>query len=81
MISTVVVIQYNFRFVAIKIPNMPNPEYEAISPLIKRGQAFYYADSNNQDFRIAAMSINDSSSAIARTVQQAIDAFKAKDSV
>jgi hypothetical protein len=68
-------------FVAIKIPNMPDPKFASASQWIKRGQAYYYADAKNQDFKIASMSINSSESAIGRTVQQAIDAFKAKDQV
>lgn len=66
---------------ALKIPNMPDPAFASQSQWIKKGQAYYYADSNNQEFKIAPMSINSSESAIGRTVQQAINAVKAKQQV
>jgi len=65
-------------FVALKIPNLAGKKYEALSKFIKFGQAFYYADSNNPEFRLSPLSINDSKSAIGMTVSQAIGAYKSK---
>jgi hypothetical protein len=50
----------------------------AINPHIEWGQAFYYADSNNQDFRFSDKAIKDPESAIGATVIQAIVKAKTK---
>ncbi|KAI6243729.1 Plancitoxin-1 [Aphelenchoides fujianensis] len=65
-------------FIALKIPNLKGKEYEAHSPHIRWGTAFFYADANNQDFHISAKDINDPKSAIGYTMQQAIDNYKKK---
>lgn len=60
-------------FIALKIPVLAN---RAESDFIKSGTAFFYADVNNQEFRMSDKNINDPKSAIGMTVSQAIDAAK-----
>lgn len=55
-----------------------NPKYASRDKLLKYGQAFFYADSNNKEFRISTRGIADPQSAIGATVTQAIDAVKSK---
>ncbi|KAI6173981.1 Cell-death-related nuclease 7 [Aphelenchoides besseyi] len=61
-------------FIALKTPMVAG--YDNMSPFIKSGTAFFYADANNQDFRISPKNINDPKSAIGMTMIQAMNAFK-----
>jgi hypothetical protein len=66
-------------FVAIKIPNLSEyPKFKSADPLIVRGQAYFYADSNNPEFILSKKSIADPTSAIGATVTQAIEAVNSK---
>ncbi|KAI6226923.1 Crn-7 [Aphelenchoides besseyi] len=61
-------------FIALKTPIVSG--YDEKSPFIKSGTAFFYADANNQEFRISPKNIADPKSAIGMTMSQAQEAFK-----
>ncbi|CAD5234761.1 unnamed protein product [Bursaphelenchus xylophilus] len=63
-------------FISLKMPTLSG---KTESPFIKNGLAYFYADSNNQDFRISQKDINDPKSSMGMTVTQAIDATKSSD--
>ncbi|KAI6192313.1 Cell-death-related nuclease 7 [Aphelenchoides bicaudatus] len=62
-------------FIALKMPSL-DKKLDSVHPDISKGIAFFYADSNNQEFRISKANINDPKSALGYTVSQAIDAYQ-----